>query len=94
MAGKYGPDLLDRFYQRISELLILKMIPHSFHNALPEFIAALFMNGVVANNGNFMNAWCDKNQHRIALARLVHTEPLKLPLRRNERITLHFAALD
>ena len=88
MAGKYGPDFLDRFYQRISELLILKMIPHSFHNALPEFIAALFMNGVVPNNGKFMNTRCDKNQHRIALARLVHTELLKLLLRRNEGITL------
>ena len=61
---------------------------------LPELIATFFVNAFVANNGKLMNTWCDKNQHRIALARLVHTEPLKLPLRRNEGFTLQFAALD
>ena len=88
MPGQHGPDFLDRFYQRITELLILKMRPHSFHDALPEFIAAFFMNRVVPNNRKFMNTRRDKNEHRIALARLVHTEPMKFPLRRNERITL------
>ena len=61
---------------------------------LPELIATFFVNALVANNRKFVNTWCDKNQHRIALARLVHTEPMKLPLRRNERIALQFAALD
>ena len=46
------------------------------------------MNRVIANNRKFMNTRRDKNEHRIALARLVHTEPMKLPLCRNERITL------
>ncbi len=88
MPGQYAPDFLDRFYQRITELLILKMRPHFFYNALPEFIAAFFMNRVVPNNRKFMNTRRDKNEHRIALARLVHTEPMKLPLRGNEGITL------
>jgi len=88
MALQHAPDLLDRFNQRIAKLLILKMHPHSFHDTLPEFIAAFFMNAVVPNNSKFMNTRCDKNEHRIALARLMHTEPMKLPLRRNERITL------
>ena len=70
------------------------MRPHSFHDALPEFIAAFFVNRVVANDRKFMNTRRDKNEHRIALARLVHTEPMKLPLRGHEGITLQFAALD
>ena len=94
MPGQYAPDFLDRFYQRITELLILKMRPHSFHDALPEFIAAFFMNRVVANDRKFVNTRRDKNEHRIALARLVHTEPMKLPLCGLERITIQFAALD
>ena len=88
MPGQYAPDFLDRFYQCITELLVLKMRSHSFHNALPEFIAAFFMNCVIANNRKFVNTRRDKNEHRITFARLVHTEPMELPLRRNERITL------
>ena len=88
VPGQYAPDFLDRFYQRITELLILKMRPHSFHDALPEFIAAFFMNRVVPNDRKFMNARRDKNEHRIALARLVHTEPMKLALCSLEGITL------
>ena len=87
MLGQYGADLLDRFNQRITELLILKMRPHSLYDTLPEFIAAFFMNPIVPNNSKFMNTRRDKNEHRITLARLVHTEPMKLPLCRNERIT-------
>jgi len=94
MIGEYAADFPDRFYQRITELLILKMGPHSFHNALPEFIAAFLMNRVVANNRKFMNTRRDKNEHCIALARLVHTEPMKLLLRRNQRITVQVPALD
>jgi hypothetical protein len=94
MRGQYAPDFLDRFYQRITELLILKMRPHSFHDALPELIAAFFMNRVVPHDRKFVNARRDKNEHRVALARLVHTEPMKLALCSLEGITLQFAALD
>jgi len=88
VPGEYAPGFLDRFYQRITELLILKMRPHPFHDALPEFIAAFFMNRVVPNDRKFMNARRDKNEHCIALARLVHTEPMKLALCSLEGITL------
>ena len=94
MPLQHDPDFLDRFYQRITELLTLKMSPHSFHNALPEFIAAFFMNCVIPNNREFVSTRRDKNEHGITLARLVHTQPMKLPLRRNKRITLQFPALD
>src|SRR5258708_31676566 len=94
MALQHGRDLLDRFNQRITELLILKMPPHSFHDALPEFIAAFFMNRVVPNARKFMNARRDKNEHRIALARLVHPDPMKLALCSFDGLTLYFTALD
>src|SRR6476619_8624239 len=70
------------------------MRPHSFDDVLPEFIAAFFMNRVVPNDRKFLNTRRDKNEDRIAFARLVHTEPMKLPLRRNKGVTLQFAALD
>ena len=70
------------------------MRPHFFHDELPEFIAAFFMNRVVPNDRKFMNARRDKNEHRIALARLVHTESMKAFLRCNERIAVQLPALD
>src|SRR5215471_14683872 len=70
------------------------MRPHSFDDALPEFIAAFLVNRFVANDRQFMSARRHKDQHRIAFARLVHTEPMKLPLRRSKGITLQFASLD
>jgi hypothetical protein len=70
------------------------MLAHSFHNALPEFVAAFFVNGFVANDSEFMSTGHYENEHGVALARLVHTEPMKLPLRRNKGITLQFAPLD
>ena len=94
LPGQYAPDFLDRFYQRITELLILKMRPHSFHDALPQFIAASFVNGLVANDGELMNTRRDENEHRITFARLVHTEPLKFPLCGLERVTLQFSPLN
>lgn len=94
MPGQYAPDFLDRFDQRITELFILKMRSHSFHNALPEFAAAFLVNRLVSNNRELMNTRGDKNKHRIALLRLVHAKPMKLFLRRGERINLQFPALD
>ena len=64
------------------------MRPHFFHDTLPEFIAAFFMNRVVPYNRKFMNTRRHKNEHRIALGRLVHTEPMKLPLRGLKGVTL------
>ena len=88
MPGQNAADFFNRFYQRITELLILKMRPHSLHNALPEFIAAFFMNRAIPNDRKFMNTRRDENEHRVAFARFVHTEPMKLSLRRDECITL------
>ena len=70
------------------------MFPHFLHNALPEFVTAFFMNRFIANDCEFMNTRRDENEHRIMLARLVHPEPMKFPLRLDERIILQLSALD
>ena len=67
---------------------------HGGRDALPELITTFFVNGLVANDGKFMNTRCDKNEHRIALARFMHTEPMKLPLRRNQGIAVQLPALN
>src|ERR1700746_1105479 len=94
MPGEYATDFVNRLYQRIAELLILKMRPHSSHKHLPEFIAAFFMNRVVSDDGKFMNTRRHKNEHGIALARLVHTNPIEPLLRRNQGITPQLPTLD
>jgi len=83
MRGEQFADFINRIYQGIAEPLILKMPAHCRDNALPKFIPAFFMNRVVANDRKFMNTRRDEDQHCVALARLVHTEPMKLFLRRN-----------
>ncbi len=64
------------------------MLPHFFHDALPELVATSFVNGLVPYNRKFMNTRGNENEDRIALARLVHTEPMKLPLCSLEGVTL------
>ena len=70
------------------------MRSHFFHNTLPELITTFFVNRFVANHREFMNTRRDKDEHRIALARFVHTEAMKLFLRRDKWIAVQFAALD
>src|SRR5436853_277128 len=94
MHGQHAPNLLNRFDQRMTELLGFKMRAHSFYNALPELFAAFVMDRFIANNGEFMHARRDENQHGVALARLVHTKPMKLLPRRKEGITFQPAELD
>ena len=88
IGGQHVANFANGFDQGITKLLVAEMRADSLDNALPELVAAFFVNRRVANDGEFVNTWRDKNEHRIALARLVHTEPMKLFPRRNERITL------
>jgi len=67
---------------------------HCIDNALPEFLAAFFVNRFVADDGKLMRAGCDENEHGIAFARFVHVEPLKFFLRSGQWISLQLAALD
>ena len=76
------------------EFILAKAIVHLGDNALPEFVAAFFVNRFVANDSELTRARHHKNEHSIVLPRLVHPEPMKFPLRRNEGIILQLAALD
>ena len=94
MPSQHDANLLNRFDQCGTELLGLKMRAHFFHNALPELFAAFLMNRLVANNSELMHTRRHEDQHPVALARLVHTEPAKLLLRRKKGIGVQLAALD
>ena len=87
-------DFVNRFNQRVVEFLVLKMLPHSIDNALPELLAAFFMNGLVAYHGKLMRSGRNENEHSIALARFVHAESMKLFLGSNQWICTQLAALN
>jgi hypothetical protein len=94
MCGKRFADFFNRFNDSVAEFFILKVRTHSVDKALPEFFTALFMDGFVTDRGEFMRSWRDEDEHSIALARFVHSKPMKFLLRSNQRIDAHFAALN
>src|SRR6476646_1398331 len=94
MRGQQFADFANRLDQRVAKLLVLKMRPHSFDNALPKLVTAFLVNGSIANNGELVLAWRHENSDRIALRGLVHLELLKFFLRNNQGISFHFAALN
>ena len=81
MRGKDLADLLDGVSQCGAELFVLKVGAHLFDYALPELLAAFLVNRLIANNSELVRARRYKNQHRVALPRLVHPELLKFFLR-------------
>ena len=87
-------DFANRFDQRVVEFLVLKMLPHSIDNALPELLAAFFMNGLVAYHGKLMRSGRDEDEHGIALARFVHAESMEFFLGSNQWIGTQLAALN
>src|ERR1051326_4008293 len=94
MCSQYFPDLVNRLDERVAKLLILKMRPHSVHDALPELIAALLVNRFVADYREFVRTRRYKNQHSIALARRVHTQLMKLFLCGDEGVDTQFSPLN
>ena len=54
-------DFVNSFYERLTEILILKMNAHSTHNVLPEFFAAFFVNRLVANDGELVRSRRQEN---------------------------------
>ncbi len=48
MGRQQFADFVNRFDQRVVEFLVLKMLPHSIDNALPELLAAFFMENASA----------------------------------------------
>jgi len=94
MLRQHISDDCDRFADPFCEFMLAETMVHRSDNALPEFVAAFFVNRFIANDSEFMGARRYKNEHGILLPCLVHTEPMKLPLRHSEGIALQFPALD
>ena len=86
MRSEHFTSFLDRFDDCMAEFLVLKMRAHSIDKSLPELFAAFFMNRFIAHHGKLMRAGHDENEHGIAFARFVHTEPMKFLLRRDKWI--------
>ena len=86
MRSEHFTSFLDRFDDRMAEFLALKMRAHSIDKSLPELFAAFFMNRFIAHHGKFMRARRHENEHGIAFARFVNTEPMKFLLRRDKWI--------
>jgi len=94
MRRQHLADFVNRFCERVAEFFILKMNPHSIHNVLPELFAAFFMNPLVADNGEFVGPRRYENKDGVALASLVHSQPLKFLLGNCHRIRLESASLN
>ncbi len=94
MRAEQFADLLNTFNDSVTEFLLLEMRPHCIDNALPEFFAALLVNRLVADHGEFMGARRNENEHAIALACFVHAEAMKFLLRNDQWIGAQLAALD
>ena len=94
MGGESLAAFPDRFNKRLAEFFALKMRSHGIDKPLPELSTAFFVNGFVAYDGKIMCARRDENKYGIALARFVHTEPMKFPLRRHQWIARRFTALN
>lgn len=84
----------DGFSEAAAEFVVLKMSAHLIHKTLPRLFAAFFVNCFVADNRKFMRAWRDEDQHGVAVARFLHAELLKFPLRSCQRIDIQFPALN
>ena len=84
---------LDRFDQRVIEFFILKMRAHRIDDALPELLAALFVNRLVANHGELVRARRHEDKHSVAFLRSVHAELVESLGRGGERIAIQFPAL-
>ncbi len=84
---------LDRFDQRVIEFFILEMRAHHIDKALPELLAALFVDRFIANHGKLVRARRHENEHSVAFLRSVHAEPVESLGCGGERIAFQFPAL-
>jgi hypothetical protein len=94
MSGQYFSDFLDRLDDGVTEFLVPKMRAHSIDEALPEFFAAFFVNGLIADHGKPMRARRDQNEHGVAVRCFVHPEPMKFLLRGGQRIDNQLSTLN
>ena len=94
MRGERVAGFFNRFDECAAEFFILEMRAHGIDKSLPELPTAFFMNGLVAYHGKLMRPGRDENEHGIALACLVHAEPVKFLLGSSQRIGIQLAALN
>ena len=94
MGSESFAGFLNRFDKRVTEFFIFEMFAHRLDQALPKLFAAFLVNGFVAHHGKLVRARRHENENGISFCGLVHSEPMKLLLRRNQRIEFQFAALD
>lgn len=87
-------DFLDRFHERVAEFLVLKVLAHLIDKTLPKSFAAFFVNRLVSDHGELVGARRDENEDGVLVLCFVHSEVMKFFLRRNQRITAEFAALN
>lgn len=94
MSGQYFSDFLNRLDDGVTEFLVPKMRAHSLDKALPELFAAFFVDRFVAHDGKLVRAGCDENEHGVALARLVHSQPMEFFLRCDQWIDIQLPTLN
>ena len=94
MRGQHCADVADRVNDRIGKPLMPKMLAHKIDNPPPISLATFFVDRLVTHNRELVYARRHKNQHGIAFARFVNTEPMKFLLRRDKWIDAEFAALN
>jgi len=94
MHGQQFADFPNSFDDGVTEFLVLEMLAHYTNKALPELLAAFFMNGLVAYHGKLMCSGRDEDEHGIALARFVHAKSMKFFLGSNQWIGTQLAALN
>ena len=70
----------------MAKLFVLKMSPHSTYDVVPELLAAFFVNRFVADNGELVGPRRHENKDGVALAGLVHAQPLEFFLRDDQWI--------
>ncbi len=76
------------------EILVLEMRAHGLDQSLPEFLARFFVHTDIADDRIFMRPRRDKNQHRISIARFLHSELKKFSFGPRQGIILKFPTLN
>ena len=94
MRGQYLANFVDGCCQRVAELLVLKMDAHFINGVLPELIATPLVDRHITNNSEFLRSWRYKNQHCVARAGLVHSQPLKFLLRNSQWVAIESSPLN
>src|SRR3954452_16868475 len=74
-------------------MLVPKVIPHFFDDALPQNVAALAMDYFIPDDRELMHTWRHENQHAVASRGLFHSKPKESLFRHVHDVTLQFAAV-